>query len=189
VDPDEQPVPTPPPPPSPPPPSSPPPPPSRGRVRGRGRGRGRGLGHGRGRGGLRQPPRRRTVRIGERVTMGPPPSEICDEMYQSGIFLQFFFIVRYSYSELCTVIFNENRFLFHELNINAKKLSSPPFYLVLRIRIQVFGPPRSGSISRRYGSGSGHLYHQAKIVRKTGSGSTPKCHGSATLVGTSFISL
>jgi hypothetical protein len=88
VDPDEQPVPTPPPPPSPPPPSSPPPPPSRGRVRGRGRGR--GLGHGRGRGGLRQPPRRRTVRIGERVTMGPPPSEICDEMYQSGIFCNFF---------------------------------------------------------------------------------------------------
>ncbi len=30
---------------------------------------------------------------------------------------------------------------------------------------QVFGPPRSGSISQRYGSGS--FYHQAKIVRKT----------------------
>jgi hypothetical protein len=29
----------------------------------------------------------------------------------------------------------------------------------------VFGPPRSGSISQRYGSGSFH--HQAKIVRKT----------------------
>jgi len=30
----------------------------------------------------------------------------------------------------------------------------------------VFGPP-SGSISQRYGSGSGSFYHQAKIVRKT----------------------
>jgi hypothetical protein len=29
----------------------------------------------------------------------------------------------------------------------------------------VFGPPGSGSISQRYGSGS--FYHQAKIVRKT----------------------
>ncbi len=29
----------------------------------------------------------------------------------------------------------------------------------------VFGPPESGSISQRYGSGS--FYHQAKIVRKT----------------------
>jgi hypothetical protein len=29
----------------------------------------------------------------------------------------------------------------------------------------VFGPPGSGSISQRYGSGS--LYHQAKMVRKT----------------------
>jgi hypothetical protein len=28
----------------------------------------------------------------------------------------------------------------------------------------VFGPPGSGSISQRYGSGS--FYHQAKIVRK-----------------------
>ncbi len=31
----------------------------------------------------------------------------------------------------------------------------------------VFGPPGSGSISQRYGSGSGSFYHQAKIVRKT----------------------
>ncbi len=31
----------------------------------------------------------------------------------------------------------------------------------------VFGPPGSGSISRMYGSGSGSLYHQPKIVRKT----------------------
>jgi hypothetical protein len=33
----------------------------------------------------------------------------------------------------------------------------------------VFGPPRSASISKRYGSGSGSgsFYHQAKIVRKT----------------------
>ncbi len=33
----------------------------------------------------------------------------------------------------------------------------------------VFGPPGSGSgsISQRYGSGSGPFYHQAKIVRKT----------------------
>ncbi len=30
----------------------------------------------------------------------------------------------------------------------------------------VFGPPGSGSISQRYGSGSGSFYHQAKIVRK-----------------------
>jgi hypothetical protein len=31
------------------------------------------------------------------------------------------------------------------------------------------GPPgfKSGSISQRYGSGSGSLYHQAKLVRKT----------------------
>jgi hypothetical protein len=31
----------------------------------------------------------------------------------------------------------------------------------------VFGPPGSGSISTRYGSGSGSFYSQAKIVRKT----------------------
>jgi hypothetical protein len=31
----------------------------------------------------------------------------------------------------------------------------------------VFGPPGSGSTSRRYGSGSGSVYHHAKIVRKT----------------------
>jgi hypothetical protein len=30
----------------------------------------------------------------------------------------------------------------------------------------VLGPPGSGSISQRYGSGSGSIYHQAKIVRK-----------------------
>ena len=32
---------------------------------------------------------------------------------------------------------------------------------------RVFGPPGSGSISQRYGSGSRSFYHQAKIVRKT----------------------
>ncbi len=31
----------------------------------------------------------------------------------------------------------------------------------------VFGPPGSGSISQRYGSGSGSFYQQAKIIRKT----------------------
>ncbi len=31
----------------------------------------------------------------------------------------------------------------------------------------VFGPPGSGSISQRYGSGSGSFYYHAKIVRKT----------------------
>jgi predicted RND superfamily exporter protein len=31
----------------------------------------------------------------------------------------------------------------------------------------VFGPPGSGSISKRYGSGSRSFYHQAKLVRKT----------------------
>jgi hypothetical protein len=31
----------------------------------------------------------------------------------------------------------------------------------------VLGPPGSGSISRRSGSGSGSFYHQAKIVGKT----------------------
>jgi hypothetical protein len=30
-----------------------------------------------------------------------------------------------------------------------------------------FGPPGSGSISQRYGSGSGSFYHHAKVVRKT----------------------
>jgi hypothetical protein len=29
----------------------------------------------------------------------------------------------------------------------------------------VFGPPGSGSISQRYGSGSGFFYHQAKILK------------------------
>ncbi len=33
--------------------------------------------------------------------------------------------------------------------------------------LYVFGPPGSGSISQRYGSGFGSFYHQAKIVRKT----------------------
>jgi hypothetical protein len=36
---------------------------------------------------------------------------------------------------------------------------------IRRIRTYVFGPPGSGSVSQRYGSGS--FYHQAKIVRKT----------------------
>jgi hypothetical protein len=31
----------------------------------------------------------------------------------------------------------------------------------------VFAPPGSGSISQMYGSGSGSLYYQAKMVRKT----------------------
>jgi hypothetical protein len=31
----------------------------------------------------------------------------------------------------------------------------------------VFGPPRSGSTSQRYGSGSGSFYHNAKTERKT----------------------
>ncbi len=30
----------------------------------------------------------------------------------------------------------------------------------------VFGPPGSGSISTRYGSGSGYFYHQAKTIRE-----------------------
>jgi hypothetical protein len=30
----------------------------------------------------------------------------------------------------------------------------------------VFGPPGSGSVSQRHGSGSGSFCHQAKIVRK-----------------------
>ncbi len=80
-----------------------------------------------------------------------------------------------------------------------------------RIRLRMFfGPPGSGSVSKRYGSGSGSGYHQAKILRKTlirtvlwflygflslkndvnvasevqtrGSGSVPRCHGSATLL-------
>ncbi len=33
--------------------------------------------------------------------------------------------------------------------------------------LYAFGPPRSGSVSQRYGSGSGSFYHQAKIVWKT----------------------
>ncbi len=36
-----------------------------------------------------------------------------------------------------------------------------------RIRTYVFGPSESWSISTRYGSESGSLYYQAKIVRKT----------------------
>ncbi len=31
----------------------------------------------------------------------------------------------------------------------------------------VFGPPKSGSTSQRYGSGSGSFYHHTKIGRKT----------------------
>jgi hypothetical protein len=31
----------------------------------------------------------------------------------------------------------------------------------------VFGPPESGPVSQRYGSGSGSFHHQAKIVIKT----------------------
>jgi hypothetical protein len=45
---------------------------------------------------------------------------------------------------------------------------------VLRIRIRiricdsyVFGPPGSGSISQRFGSGSTPFYHQVEIIRKT----------------------
>jgi hypothetical protein len=32
---------------------------------------------------------------------------------------------------------------------------------------RVFGPPGSGSLNQRCGSGSGSFYHLAKIVRKT----------------------
>ncbi len=32
---------------------------------------------------------------------------------------------------------------------------------------RLFGPPGSGSTSKRYGSGPGSFYHHAKIVRKT----------------------
>jgi hypothetical protein len=32
---------------------------------------------------------------------------------------------------------------------------------------RVFGPPGSGSIRQRYGSGSESFHHHAKIVRKT----------------------
>ena len=79
---------------------------------------------------------------------------------------------------------------------------------IRRIRM-FFGPPgsASGSVSHKYGSGSGSFQHQSKIVRKTsririlcclasrirvrirqtearilGSGSVSKCHGSTTLV-------
>lgn len=63
------------PPPLTPPPLTPPPPTPPPPTRGRGRGRGRGS----------LPTRRRVVRIGERRSAaGPPPSEVCDEMYQSG---------------------------------------------------------------------------------------------------------
>ncbi len=42
------------------------------------------------------------------------------------------------------------------------------YRIVLRIRMHVFWPPGSGSVSQRYGSssGSGSIYHQAKIVGK-----------------------
>jgi hypothetical protein len=32
---------------------------------------------------------------------------------------------------------------------------------------RVFGPPGYGSISQRYGSGSGYFFLKAKVVRKT----------------------
>ncbi len=38
---------------------------------------------------------------------------------------------------------------------------------IRRIRTYVFGPPGSGSVSQRCGSGSGSFNHQAKIVSKT----------------------
>ncbi len=43
---------------------------------------------------------------------------------------------------------------------DANPVSSDPY---------IFGPPgsRCGSISQRYGSGSGSFYHQAKLVRQT----------------------
>jgi hypothetical protein len=50
----------------------------------------------------------------------------------------------------------ESRF-FSILYLGVKKELDPDPY--------VFGPPGSGSVSQRHGSGS--LYHQAKIVRKT----------------------
>ncbi len=49
----------------------------------------------------------------------------------------------------------------------TKFILNKTYFAVWRIRIRtyVFGPPGSGSISTRYGSGS--FYHQAKIVSKT----------------------
>ncbi len=40
-------------------------------------------------------------------------------------------------------------------------------YRVADPDLYVFGPPGPGSVSQRYGSGSGSFYHQAKNVRKT----------------------
>jgi hypothetical protein len=76
------------------------------------------------------------------------------------------------------VLEGEITVILHTTQFNAKKGDSfyiPPkvsfflFFSVLRIRIHVFGPPGSGSISQRYGSGSfyhGSFYHHAKLVRK-----------------------
>ncbi len=48
------------------------------------------------------------------------------------------------------------------------KAITPVFWIrIRRIRTYVIGPPGSGPVSQRYGSGSGSFYHQAKIVRKT----------------------
>jgi hypothetical protein len=60
----------------------------------------------------------------------------------------------------CRVILAEN-LLQLQLQLHFSSVGDP------EPEPHVLGPPGSGSISQRYGSGSGSFYHQATIVRKT----------------------
>jgi hypothetical protein len=51
----------------------------------------------------------------------------------------------------------------HRLHLQQGR---PSRYSSYQFISHVFGPPGSGSISHRYGSGSGSFYHHAKIVIK-----------------------
>jgi hypothetical protein len=52
---------------------------------------------------------------------------------------------------------------FSPLTVNIKSFRK---HIISPSVAYVFGPPGSGSISQRYGSGSGSFYHQAKMADK-----------------------
>jgi hypothetical protein len=53
------------------------------------------------------------------------------------------------------------------ISIKVMQIRNPMLGIRLRIRTYLFWPPKSRSVSTRYGSGSGSFHHQATTVRKT----------------------
>ncbi len=82
--------------------------------------------------------------------------------------VQSFSINEWGYPKPVTV-YEEFFYNFLIQRSHSHHVSSTWYYLPYSVLDHGFGPPRSGSVSQRYwsGSGSGSFHHQAKIVRKT----------------------